>query len=354
MRNDNSLALSNHHYHFSRISMKTNAKALSVLITTLLIILVSSLAGVVNAQKPAPAASAKATGFDAAAVPASSATLGAWPYVGALEGYEKLTVKNRPGDSARELMRDVGFDRYEFFDGQKLVAIEGRRMSAKFIGKGASFFQVKKNYETVLKGLGGVTVFEGKGDKLEAAKTKFESGTHRGINLLRYDEMGVYFLRTADKEIWVEVYRPYPNDDDYWLTVVEKKALTVTLQAMPAEDMKKALDANGRVALYINFDTNKATLKPDASATVAQIVKLLSANPALKVTVEGHTDNVGKPADNLQLSSARANTVVGALMTQGIAFDRLEPKGFGQTRPLADNATEDGRAKNRRVELVKR
>lgn len=87
---------------------------------------------------------------------------------------------------------------------------------------------------------------------------------------------------------------------------------------------------------------------------MAEVVKLLQANPALRLAVEGHTDNAGTPAHNQQLSEARAQAVVTALAAQGIATGRLQSAGFGQTKPLADNATEAGRAQNRRVELVKR
>jgi outer membrane protein OmpA-like peptidoglycan-associated protein len=87
---------------------------------------------------------------------------------------------------------------------------------------------------------------------------------------------------------------------------------------------------------------------------VAEVVKLLQASPALRLAVEGHTDNAGTPAHNQQLSEARAQAVVAALAAQGIATSRLQAAGFGQTKPLADNATETGRAQNRRVELVKR
>ena len=73
----------------------------------------------------------------------------------------------------------------------------------------------------------------------------------------------------------------------------------------------------------------------------------------MRLAVEGHTDNAGTPAHNQQLSEARAHTVAATLTAQGIAADRLQPAGFGQTKPLADNATEAGRAQNRRVELVK-
>ena len=87
---------------------------------------------------------------------------------------------------------------------------------------------------------------------------------------------------------------------------------------------------------------------------MAEIGKLLQASPALRLGVEGHTDNAGTPAHNQALSEARAREVVRIITSQSIAADRLQAVGFGQSRPLADNATEAGRAQNRRVELVKR
>ena len=86
---------------------------------------------------------------------------------------------------------------------------------------------------------------------------------------------------------------------------------------------------------------------------MAESVKLLQANPALQLAVEGHTDNAGTPAHNQQLSEARAQSVVASLTQAGIAASRLQAAGFGQTKPLAENTTEAGKAKNRRVELVK-
>ena len=86
---------------------------------------------------------------------------------------------------------------------------------------------------------------------------------------------------------------------------------------------------------------------------MAEIVTLLQASPTFRLAVEGHTDNAGTPAHNQTLSEARAREVVRTIVAQGIATSRLQAVGFGQSRPLADNATEEGRARNRRVELVK-
>ena len=107
------------------------------------------------------------------------------------------------------------------------------------------------------------------------------------------------------------------------------------------------------MALYLNFDSDKATLRPDAQPTLAEVQKLLTDSPDLRLAVQGHTDNTSTPAHNQQLSEARAQAVVAALTAQGIAASRLQAAGFGQTQPRADNATEAGRAQNRRVELVK-
>ena len=88
--------------------------------------------------------------------------------------------------------------------------------------------------------------------------------------------------------------------------------------------------------------------------SIDEIGKLLSGDPALKLSIEGHTDDTGTPAHNQELSTARARSVLGALVGLGIDPSRLSSRGYGQDKPLADNAGEDGRAENRRVELVKR
>ncbi|MCB2378892.1 OmpA family protein [Hymenobacter sp. BT635] len=103
----------------------------------------------------------------------------------------------------------------------------------------------------------------------------------------------------------------------------------------------------------MNFDTDKATIKPESEATVAEVVKLLQQNPGLRLSVEGHTDDTGAAAHNRQLSEARAQAVVANLAGHAIADSRLRAAGFGPDKPIANNGTEAGKAKNRRVELVK-
>ena len=117
--------------------------------------------------------------------------------------------------------------------------------------------------------------------------------------------------------------------------------------------MLEAINKNGSVSLQINFETGKSAIKPESQAIVDQVAAMLSSDLSLKVSIEGHTDNAGTAAANKILSENRAKSVVAALVAKGIARTRLSSKGWGQEKPVADNSTEDGKAKNRRVEIVK-
>ena len=112
------------------------------------------------------------------------------------------------------------------------------------------------------------------------------------------------------------------------------------------------IEINATVVLNnIFFDTNKFDLKPESVTELDKLVELLTENTSLKIEISGYTDNVGKPADNLSLSNNRAKAVVSYLIEKGIPASRLTYKGYGETNPVSDNATEEGRARNRRTEL---
>jgi OmpA-OmpF porin, OOP family len=160
-------------------------------------------------------------------------------------------------------------------------------------------------------------------------------------------------VRTPSRQIWLEVWQPRYVDTNYFLTVVEKQDMALRAALLPAEQMKQALDAEGHVMIPVLFDTDKTDIKPESAPLMEEVVKLMKQNPSLKLRIEGHTDTQGTPAYNVTLSDGRAKSVMLALLKAGIDPARLEAKGFGQTNPVADNTTEEGRAKNRRVELVK-
>jgi flagellar motor protein MotB len=120
-----------------------------------------------------------------------------------------------------------------------------------------------------------------------------------------------------------------------------------------SDQIKTGLAAACHVALYgVLFDFNKSTLQPASSGPLQQVAALMAANPALKLEVQGHTDNVGADAYNQTLSEARARAVMKWLTDHGVAAARLTAKGYGKTMPIADNNTDEGRMKNRRVEIA--
>jgi len=138
------------------------------------------------------------------------------------------------------------------------------------------------------------------------------------------------------------------------LEVIETKEMDTGMVTVNADAIGEGLEAAGHMAIYgIHFDTGSATIKPESASTIAEIAKLLGQKPALKLLVVGHTDNQGVYDMNMDLSSRRAGSVVKALVAQGVAAGRLRAAGVGYLSPVASNDTEDGRAKNRRVELVK-
>jgi OmpA-OmpF porin, OOP family len=162
----------------------------------------------------------------------------------------------------------------------------------------------------------------------------------------------VYKLTRDGKEIWVEVWADFTGKHGY--TIIQKKDMAQDVVA-DAQAFSNDIRTTGHAAVYgILFDTGKSNIKPESAQAIAEIAKLLKSNAGLKIHVVGHTDNVGSVESNIKLSQNRAEAVVQELVkNNGIASARLRAFGCGQFAPVMTNDTEDGRAKNRRVELVK-
>jgi OmpA-OmpF porin, OOP family len=186
---------------------------------------------------------------------------------------------------------------------------------------------VVRNYENAIKKVGG---------------TILQSDPQRWVNGK---------IIKDGQETWFEVNKGNTN---MFLRIVEKKAMEQAIVA-DAAAFSNDIRSTGHVAVYgVNFDTGKSTIKPESAQAIGEIAKLLKADPGLKIHVVGHTDNVGDVDGNIKLSQDRAGAVLQALARDhGIAATRLRAYGCGQFAPVASNDTEEGRAKNRRVELVK-
>ena len=124
-------------------------------------------------------------------------------------------------------------------------------------------------------------------------------------------------------------------------------------QDTEVKSMMETLNKEGKIALYINFETSKAEINAESQGVIDQVVLMLNTDKALKISVEGHTDNAGNPKTNRTLSESRAKAVMDRIITGGIDKSRLTFKGWGAEKPLTDNNTEDAKARNRRVEIVK-
>ncbi len=173
--------------------------------------------------------------------------------------------------------------------------------------------------------------------------------TRRVISNLQTDETGNYLITL-------------PEGRDYAFDVKRKGYLffseNFSLSRSPNDsiyhiDIPLQPLATGAVAVLKNifFDPNRYDLKPESGAELDEIIQLMKDNPTLKIQINGHTDNSGKPADNIKLSEDRARSVTSYLITKGIAPTRLSSKGWGDTQPIADNSSPEGRARNRRTEL---
>lgn len=230
---------------------------------------------------------------------------------------------------------DIQFDRFEFTVGPgKIQAVEGHSLFIMYWLKDdvqpASPIQIARNFTNAIKNIGGQLVFQ------------YEDGGAQYV-ILKVVKGG--------KETWAQVEAA---TNSYTLNIIEKEAMAQDVVA-DASSMANSLRESGKVAVYgIYFDTGKSVLKPESQPTLEEISKLLKADTNLKLYVVGHTDNTGVFDANMKLSMDRAASVINALVTQfSVNAARLKACGNGPTSPVATNDTEEGRALNRRVELVK-
>jgi OOP family OmpA-OmpF porin len=225
------------------------------------------------------------------------------------------------------------FDGYDFMSGpNKTTRVEGAFTNIRYqppasLTNKPSTLQLLRNVENAIKQIGGIVV-----------------ATDQSKEVLKLTKDG--------KELWIEVWADYTAK--YILTIVEKAAMNQDLAAN-AGAFADGLRTAGHIAVEgILFETGKADLKPESSAPIAEVAKLLKNDASLRLFVVGHTDNVGGFDANTKLSQDRAAAVVQALVARGVPASRLKATGVGPYCPVASNRTDEGKAKNRRVELVER
>ncbi|MDQ1834338.1 OmpA family protein [Massilia scottii] len=294
---------------------------------------------------PTPAADSTGTGADLDKIAVITKPLPPFPFI----DYPATISENE------RTTTESDFDQVHLIVGNKVHPVEGRfRLISFNLSKAKiSKFQAQRDYTKAAVDMGGVKVntTTPDDDKFVEAHGGDRYALDKKLNFhgnsSSYD---VYFVPTPTGRKWMLIMI---NDGGVRILSIEEKQTGSSVNMVTAAVMKSELDSKGHVALYINFDTDKAAIRPDGKPAVDEIAALMKKEAALRLSVEGHTDNVGDKARNVTLSRERAQAVVQALVSDGIDSARLSAAGHGAEKPVMDNGSEDGRAKNRRVELVK-
>lgn len=253
------------------------------------------------------------------------------------------------------------FDRYSLLTGPvkdiknaPTMRLEGTVTKITYRApKDRSVFEVYKNYELALEKADFEAIYQGEGNEVRNVGT-FLSKVNRE-HTGGFWEGDRYYLsaKSTDNKFYISLYvKYYPDGPLTVLAVVEPK--TMETELVTVRMMKDQIAKTGKVAIYgIYFDFDSAEIKKESRPTIDEIAKLLKDNPDLKLFVVGHTDNTGELDYNMNLSKRRAEAVVRDLIENyGIKKERLKAMGVGPLSPRDSNKTEEGRAKNRRVELV--
>jgi len=281
-------------------------------------------------------------------------------------------------DEHKIALERVAFD----YDAQKLSpfktqTVEGARTTFVYVlPKDVSTLEAVRAYAEEFRTRGEVEIlFQGshKEQQLDDGYNRFIDAIYKDTDrppnsFMRSNTDARYLaakLTRPEGDVYLTVYATLHEFDDnpnllpkgrtgVRVDIIETKPRAQRMVTVTADEMSSSLSKAGRVALYgILFDTNKTDLKPESTPALQEIAKLLEQDAALKLVVTGHTDNVGSLESNRDLSQRRAAAVVAALTGQyRVAPARLQPFGASFAAPVAPNSTEEGRAKNRRVELV--
>ena len=244
----------------------------------------------------------------------------------------------------------------------KSQPLEGKITRIVYVAPaGRSVVEVFRNYQDALKKAGFETLFtcgpQGCGSTIANAYANSGDnadywGPQHGIHYISAK------LARPEGDVYVSLLVDDQGPDSRTnaeLYIIEVKPMETGLITVDAASLANDIDRTGHASVYgIYFDTGKANIKPESDATMSEIAKLLQGDPTLKLYVVGHTDNQGALDLNMDLSLRRAQAVLAALTTKyAVPATRLKAYGCGPYSPVASNDSEDGRAKNRRVELVK-
>jgi hypothetical protein len=286
------------------------------------------------------------------------------PLVGRYEGSRIHTYQQVAFEETRVIIGPVA--KRDVLGDQNIIQVAGRQTTITYrAALDRSPLEVLRNFQQTLAGRGFEMLFECHrdtcGDRTGSNlwftlidRRPLASSMNAGWDTGRYTALR---LKRAEGDVFVSIYvQQITNMIQTRVEVIEVRGMEADrIRVLGASELKSALDATGKVALYgIFFDVDKAEVKPDSKPQIDAIVAFLAANPAINVVVAGHTDNQGAFDYNVGLSQRRAQAVSRALASAGIAPARVTAFGAGMSSPVASNETPEGQGRNRRVEIVRR
>ncbi len=293
------------------------------------------------------------------------------PMVGRFSGSSILGYKYHKFNEYELPQGGMYQDENSKFRYAKSYMVEGAVTRIDYVApKESSVAEVMRSYEKQLEKKGFATNYscKGAGDyddcgywakhmsnyKPALVGYAYNVGENRLTTMKKTDPKGDVYVSLLVFNYTFDYYANRYGHPVVQLDVIEAEALDDDqIEVITADKITTAVNEQGKIAIYgIYFDTDKSDLKAESKDSIDQIYQAMSNNPELKLHVVGHTDNTGGFGHNMQLSQARADSVVNALIELGIDKTRLKGNGVASLAPVASNQSEEGKAKNRRVELV--
>lgn len=315
--------------------------------------------------------------------------------IGRLEGSFIVSYRHRDFDEAvfpvsalKPVKGKIDSKNNQVYAPEESVTVEGKRTRIVYVNRaGVSPLEVVRTYQKELKEQEVTELFQCKGEECGGSSTRSSGGGGGKMSLAMYlwpasniseanfsngscaqtmsiSDQRYSLLKVPDKGAYVSVLAYTLSGGTFCgaivgrtvsiVDIVQVEEMESTMVTVDSEEMAFEISSTGKIALYgIHFDTDSAVPKPSSRVTLDEINKLLTDDPALNLLIVGHTDSVGSYEFNLDLSQRRAAAVVKALVDDyRIDAKRLFAVGVSFASPVAPNKSEEGRAKNRRVELV--
>lgn len=283
--------------------------------------------------------------FNIEDLPFSTADIGDFPFINLPKGLE-----------ANKGAIQRNFDVCFFPINGVMTPFEGKLYKANVSAvRGEEYSQryFEKSMEEYLLSVGAVKIFDGEITKEEFERYNKQDPNKGGSGDIGYwnQRIQVFTIRTKDKgTIYIQFDS---NNAGGKLNILQEETFNQTITKVTADNIIKDLTEKGKSILYINFDVDKSNITTDGKEVVIQIAEALQKDKNLKISIEGHTDNTGNVTHNKNLSNDRANSVMNNLIANGIDKSRLTANGFGSEKPLVANDSDENKAKNRRVELIR-